>query len=158
MSNEEPRFSTMPSSTTERMLDFAALLCFGAALLLSFRGFSSHFLVEHATLLGKWPLMVLPGIGLLVMYLVFRIQKSDWPISLPFAIQPAFYEKTQRQVRLLLRLLNSWMQLVLAAMLYLYSSQAPPAFLLLVMVTALLVDVVLLLFFIARLSRYAAQG
>jgi len=155
---EGPRFTPMIQSASERLLDFVALLCFGASLLLSYRGFSNHFLEEGATLFGKWPLMVLPGIGLLVMYLVFWIQKSNWPISLPFTIQPAYFEKTQRQVRLLLRLLNSWMQLVLTVLLYLYSSNTAPALLLFVMVTAVLVDVVMLLFFITRLSRYTTQG
>jgi hypothetical protein len=150
-----PRFSPMPPTRTEQVLNFLAALGFGLSLLLAYRGLTNHFLVENATLFGKWPLLLLPALGLLVGYLVFWIQKSDWPISLPFAIQASFFEKTQRQVRLLLRLLNAWMQLVLAALLYGYDAQLAPAILLFLMITALLVDLVLLFYFIVRLSRFA---
>ena len=156
MSQDSPRFTPLPTSMTERVLDFTAALGLGIALLLAYRGFTNHFLIENATLLGKWPLLVLPALASLVMYLVFWIQRSDWPISLPFRIQPIHFEKVQRQVRLLLRLVNGWMQAVLAVLLYLYIGAAPSILLLVVAVTALLVDLVLLFFFVMRLSRYAA--
>jgi hypothetical protein len=150
------RFSKLPNTASERVLDLFAALFLGVLLLLSFDGFGSNFLVETDRAYGQWPLFVLPIIGTLVMALLFWVQSSDWPISLPFKIQGGFHERAQRQVRLLLRLLNFWMQLVLALLQYLISIEAAASNLLLLTVTALLVDLVLIMFALMRLSRLAA--
>lgn len=147
------RFSKLPITTSERVLDLLAAAFFGVLLLLSYQALSSNFFVENPTAYGRWPLFVLPGIGAFVMVGIFWVQSSDWPISLPFHIPTAHSESAQRRIRSLLRSLNLWMQLILALLLYLIGQSASPALLLFIVVTGLLVDLVLLMFAFMRLSK-----